>query len=229
MSDNGSLRAKDVAGNPSIKAWSADKTHECVIDLITKENPGRVLDVAAGPGAMSSALYQRGFEVIACDIRPERFCVDGVRCDKVDVNEGLSIYDSAFFDVVTCCDVLEHIENHFFLVREISRVLKSGGRAVFSTPNIEHVQARFLFLVTRHFPGFKDGDFSLGHINPVYLAFFTKILERSNLSCKFITYNRGWIYTSRAKGTLLKENGFEVPWKNRLFGQILIICVEKNS
>lgn len=230
MSNKETLSAKNMAKHPGIKAWSADKTHECIIELLMMERrSGRVLDVAAGPGAMSYALCQRGFEVRACDIHPERFCVDGVRCDKIDINEGLSIYDSEMFDSVICGDVLEHIENHFFLVREISRVLKPGGRVIFSTPNIAHLQSRLFFLFTQHFPGFKAGDFPLGHINPVYPTFFTKILECSGFSCNFITYNRGWIYTSRAKGTLLKENGFEIPWKNRLFGQILIICAEKTT
>ena len=39
------------------------------------------------------------------------------------------------FDVVTCSWVLEHIEEPLATLREVSRVMKPGGRFIFITPN----------------------------------------------------------------------------------------------
>jgi len=118
------------------KAWSAGKTHQQVLNMAKKIKRGRALDIGAGPGAMSNDLKSIGFAVTACDLIPELFCVDDIECNKVDINNGLSIYDSNLFDLVTCLDVIEHIKNQFYLVSEINRILKQGGHAIFTSPNI---------------------------------------------------------------------------------------------
>lgn len=164
---------KTVVGSDTIKAWSADKTHECILDLLRTAKPtGNVLDVAAGPGAMSHALAQLGYEVRACDLHPGKFQIEDIQCDPVDLNQGLSHYETESFDAIICGDVLEHIENQFLLIRDVARILKPEGVVIFSTPNIAHLQARLFFLLTQHFPGFKKGDFVVGYINPVYPVFF---------------------------------------------------------
>lgn len=49
--------------------------------------------------------------------------------------------------------MIEHIENQAQLVREISRVLRSGGVLLLSTPNVLNVRSRVRFL----FSGFLRG------------------------------------------------------------------------
>ena len=43
-------------------------------------------------------------------------------------------FPDAQFDVVTCLDVIEHIKDDVGMMREIGRVLKPGGVALFTTP-----------------------------------------------------------------------------------------------
>ena len=151
--------------NPNIEAWSAPKPHDRVLALLTKETPGKVLDIGCSPGAMSYALSQLGFDVRACDMHPENFQVKDIPCDHIDLNQGLSIYNSESFDFATCCDVLEH-ENHFLLIREIGRILKSGGKMIFTTPNIAHLQARIFFCLHSIFLALKTETFPSDILTP---------------------------------------------------------------
>ncbi len=209
------------------KAWAAGKTHQRVLEILCTHPPGRILDVAAGPGAMSLALKNKGFDVYACDLVPEIFCVEDVPIQAVNLNAGLTGYLDEYFDYVVCLEVLEHVENHFLVLREIYRVLKPGGLAVLSTPNIAHIQSRLLFLIAGMFAGFKPGDFPLGHINPVYPPYLKFTLESIGFSCIQFEYNRGWIYTGFSRNTLLSDKGIEIPFRNNHWGQILIAVAHK--
>lgn len=55
---------------------------------------------------------------------------DGVRYEDLT---NLSFHDGEF-DAVVCTEVLEHIPDYLAALREMARVLKSGGRAIMSFP-----------------------------------------------------------------------------------------------
>ncbi|MBM3845226.1 MAG: class I SAM-dependent methyltransferase [Verrucomicrobia bacterium] len=80
----------------------------------------------------------------------------------------------AFFDVVTATEVIEHLEHYRETLQEIQRVLKPGGIAILSTPNILNLNSRLRFpwfgywnlfgpLPVRNSALYSTG----GHINPV--------------------------------------------------------------
>ena len=89
-------------------------------------------------------------------------------------------YEANRFTLVTCAETIEHLENYRGTLREIYRVLKPGGIAVVSTPNILNLRSRLHYL-TFGFPvlfgpltvGEQKIYSPRGHINPVswfYLA-----------------------------------------------------------
>lgn len=103
-----------------------------------------------------------------------------VKVDIVDLNTEKLPYADSSFDLVTCTEVIEHIEHYRESLREMYRVLKPGGVLVVTTPNILNLKSRLRFL----FFGFYNlfGPLHMresriystgGHINPVsffYLA-----------------------------------------------------------
>ena len=102
----------------------------------------RVLDVGCGGGYTSEFLAQRGAVVCGTDLLPEALS----QADEHAREAGLSIdyrpctrerlpCGDAAMDVVTCFDVLEHVEDKRLLLTEISRVLKPGGWLLFDTAN----------------------------------------------------------------------------------------------
>jgi SAM-dependent methyltransferase len=68
---------------------------------------------------------------------------------RIDVN-GPDVrlpFDDASCDVVVCTEVLEHLAMGGPLVREMARVLKPGGTAVISVPNIASLKSRIKLLL----------------------------------------------------------------------------------
>jgi ubiquinone/menaquinone biosynthesis C-methylase UbiE len=48
-------------------------------------------------------------------------------------------YDDNFFDIVSCMDVLEHIEDENKAVKELYRVLKPGGELILTVPGLPFI------------------------------------------------------------------------------------------
>jgi SAM-dependent methyltransferase len=89
----------------------------------------KALDVGCRDGYWSEELKKKGYDVVACDIDP--------RCPSaltVDANEPLPFSDSEF-DLLWCSEVIEHLLDPAFTIREFKRVLKPGGKLVMTTPN----------------------------------------------------------------------------------------------
>jgi SAM-dependent methyltransferase len=97
-------------------------------------SPARILDLATGGGHTALAFAAFARHVVACDVtepmlRAARGLVGerGARADFVAADvEALPFRDGAF-DVVTCRIAAHHFANVAAAVREVRRVLRSGG------------------------------------------------------------------------------------------------------
>jgi len=118
-----------------------------MIQALSKEERGSLLDAPAGTGALALRLKKMGYSVYCCDIDPSLFCVPGIEFKRADLNQSLP-YPSASFNLITCIEGLEHLENPFNAIREFYRVLKPGGKVLISLPNYLNIERRFRFLVT---------------------------------------------------------------------------------
>ena len=131
-----------------IPIYGHQETHEKVARFLSDLPPGsRVLDVPAGAGALSKRLADMGLVIEAADLSPELFQAEGLSCTPVDLNQGLPFPDGTY-DAVTCVEGIEHLEDHFQLIRELHRVLRPGGRLIITTPNITSVNSRLRFFLT---------------------------------------------------------------------------------
>jgi 2-polyprenyl-6-hydroxyphenyl methylase/3-demethylubiquinone-9 3-methyltransferase len=105
--------------------------------------PGRaVLDVGCGGGFLAEEFARDGFEVTGID--PSAKSVAAAR--KHAAESGLDIryevgrgeampFPDGTFDLVACCDVLEHVDDLERVIREVSRLLKPGGVFLYDTVN----------------------------------------------------------------------------------------------
>lgn len=163
-------------------------THEHVLRVVCEEFPQRqadVLDVGAGRGGLSRRLHEAGFRVQACDLDPAAFGVPGIECRRVDAGGALP-YADASFDLVLAVELVEHIENHGTFFDELSRVLKPGGKALFTTPNILSLKSRMRFLLSGYFYSFGTLDPAVRdpasqHITPFTLDRYLWRLGQSGL------------------------------------------------
>ena len=107
----------------------------------------RFLDIGAGRGEMVHMLREktRG-ESFVCDYTDKLLQVPDQKVDIADLNTDPLPYPDNHFDLVTATEVIEHLENHRAVMRDIFRVLKPGGLCVLSTPNILNIGSRLRFL-----------------------------------------------------------------------------------
>ena len=118
----------------------------------------RVLDLGCGDGAMLAHLQRtRGCSGYGIEIDDANVlaCVRrGVNVIQLNLDEGLSLFEDASFDVVLQIDTLQHLRNAEVMLRETVRVGRFG---VVAFPNFAHWPNRLSVLtgrmpVTRRLP-----------------------------------------------------------------------------
>ena len=128
---------------------------EAALRLLAGMPSGRVLDAPCGEGILTRELAALGHTVWACDLNPMALgSTEGIRFEVVDLNAPLPYADN-FFDAVVSLEGIEHLEAPALCLQEFARVLRTGGRLVLSTPNVNNVQSRLHYLLTGRFAGFK--------------------------------------------------------------------------
>jgi SAM-dependent methyltransferase len=165
----------------------------------------RVADVGAGEGYFSKMIGDRvqaelGQEpatiLAACDLFPEFFRYAGVACDPINTDGSLP-YPDASFDVVCSLEVIEHIKDQFAFTRELARIVKPGGVAIVSTPNVLNLNSRVRYLHSGFTVLFDpllissdDPRHTAGHINPVPYYYLAYQLRRAGFRAVTAHYDR---------------------------------------
>jgi len=161
--------------------------------IAAKNLKGSVLDYGAGVGGLTRRLVglNRFATVSAADIMQAPGGLDSVNWIEQDLNEPMRGYDGAF-DTVIAAEVIEHLENPRFTVREIARLLKPGGTAIVSTPNNESWRSFVALLVRGHYAAFGALSYP-AHITALLRKDFTRIFTESRLAAPefYFTDNGG--------------------------------------
>ncbi|MFQ5698250.1 MAG: methyltransferase domain-containing protein [Myxococcota bacterium] len=148
----------------------------------------RVLDVGCGTGWLAESLREAGFDAISgCDWCPGDRISSGARSfldyRRLDLNaEGLARYEDAAFDLIVCSDVLEHLENPAWMLREMARVTRSSGDVFLSIPNAFNVFERVEILQTGNSSRYaRSAPQEHGHISMLPLNVLESLCERAGL------------------------------------------------
>jgi len=96
------------------------------------------VDIGCGRGRLLDGLASRAKRSIGVDISKAGIWTGQERSKKVFFITGdalrLPVRDDTC-DLCLCVHVIEHVEEYNLLLKEIFRIMRSGGRAVFITPN----------------------------------------------------------------------------------------------
>ena len=171
------LETADIFGGKS-KEYIVEKAfgkHLLELEWILQNcgNRGRVLDVGGGLGINLITLKKinKNLDVHLIDKLEEYEGTNSLENPIGSVDVGLKIlkdnevnlvvedfyeakrlpFDSGFFDVVTCFDVIEHFpQNPLSLLKEMKRILKNGGTLIMCAPNLLSTARRGRLMLGMH-------------------------------------------------------------------------------
>ncbi len=129
----------------------------------------KILDIGCGRGTLAHYLDSEvclyGIDISEKAISETRKVYK--KADVVDLNMEKLPYEDNFFDCAITLDVIEHVFDPLFFLKEIHRVLKIGSEIILSTPNILNENLLKSLVHTRRFPKTSGDPFPYdgGHIH----------------------------------------------------------------
>ncbi len=161
-----------------------------LIKDIHHQYPATHLDIGSGAGSLIKLLRNNlSIQSTACDYTDTLMNEEGVKVEIANLNtEKLPFADGAF-DIVTCTEVIEHLEHYRETIQEAFRVCKAGGTFVVTTPNILNLKSRLRFLFFGFYNLFGPLHFresklysTGGHITPIGLFYLIHSLVDAGFS-----------------------------------------------
>lgn len=167
---------KDEANSPLVYEGGNGRVDRAV-DLILNEDfprSGVLVDVGGATGNLGHALYDHFQKRYTLDIanscrKPAEAKGNIFLESNVDV-QGLGYFHNEEVDLIVALDFIEHILDPGKFARECFRVLKSGGRVLINTPNMQFWRHLQSLVVLGEFPH-TSGDQEVYHGG--HVAFFT--------------------------------------------------------
>lgn len=149
-----------------------------------------VLDVGCSYGYLAKMLEKRECVVTGIDINADAAKIAEKYCDRVqvvdlDIVDLKDLFSQSQFDVVIFGDILEHLKYPHRILESTREILKEGGYAIASIPNVAHGAVRLALL---------QGKFEytpLGILDRTHLRFFTRktieeLFEKAGYTIEFI-------------------------------------------
>lgn len=139
------IRAATFGEDIGQNGWLTADEHDLFITWLGLQPGLRLLDVASGSGGTTLRIAQRtGCSVVGVDIHEKGVATAndaaaaaglGERAEfhAVDASARLP-FDDASFDAALCIDAINHLPDRLGTLREWARVLRPGGRLVFTDP-----------------------------------------------------------------------------------------------
>jgi SAM-dependent methyltransferase len=152
----------------------------------------RILDAGCGNGRHLCEAYRlQGPVVVGTDLRADECSKSKTMLKLMDKGQaGWLVMQSdlanlpckdASFDIVICSEVLEHINDHLRVIKELARVLKEGGDMVITVPRfLPEAICWILSKPYRSEPG--------GHVKIFRKDGLKRSLEMAGLQCRRISY-----------------------------------------
>ena len=116
------------------------ENRKAILDMVEENLSAKILDLGCGKGEFTKILSEKvgttdiyGIEFV--DAVAQLAEESGIKAYRANLNEKLPIKDE-MFDFVHANQVIEHLYETDVFIKEIYRLLKEGGYAIISTPNL---------------------------------------------------------------------------------------------
>lgn len=141
----GDISIDDI--NDQLKCWI--EPHEKIVDKYLKllKPDSYILDAGCGLGEWVFYCYKKGFHVVGVDVAEKTITrlnnyisCKGMHLSKIQFIEDdirkMGKIKSNFCDIILNFGVLEHIRNNTIILDQFHRILKRGGFAIITVPNL---------------------------------------------------------------------------------------------
>ena len=122
------------------------KRYEELLDRFEQlKKTKNILDIGTGSAFFAEIAIKRGWNVYGTELTDKTIAKaeqQGVKMSKGKLED--IQFESDFFDLVVCIEVIEHVSYPSSFVKEIQRILRTGGAAYISTPNFNSLLRRRL-------------------------------------------------------------------------------------
>ncbi len=166
-----------------------------ISSLINKQNL-RILDVGCGEGQVSSSFAENNkcYGVDISEVSLDAAKKKNIKTYCVNLENEKLPFESNYFDIIICSEVIEHICNSDNLLHEINRVLKMRGHFILTFPNINQpiswLMGIFLDLPPRFSARYKSP-----HVKDYTLKIMKKIIR--NFGFEIISVEGTFVYPSK--------------------------------
>ena len=154
-----------------------------ILDLAKNSFGGKILDIGCARGYLGRRIKEMGGKYVAgIEISQEAAQEAKTVLDKVYVfdvqKHWLPEVKEQKFELVILSELLEHVFDPVFVLKNVSEILLSNGEVVITTPNFMVWTNRIRFL----FGNFKyqeQGMFDFGHIRWFTYQYLQDVLKKS--------------------------------------------------
>ncbi len=178
------------------RAPISPNVHERVLALIVcyLDKNSEVLDLGAGEGEFTRRLIEENYRATA---------VDGLDIfwqnpqiplliANLDAEFASAVSpDGKKYDAVVAIEVIEHLENPFLFLRQCAKLLRPDGLLFITSPNVESITSRIIFLYTGRLKSFGENEtLRPAHITPVFKWKFDLAFEEAGFEYVWEGHNR---------------------------------------
>ncbi|MBN2459186.1 class I SAM-dependent methyltransferase [Candidatus Woesearchaeota archaeon] len=189
----------------------------------------KMLDAGCGDGSFLFELQEKGyFNIHGCDMDEKGFVPNDIKFKKANFHQKLPYHDHEF-DVVFSLEVIEHLENPWFFMDELHRIIRPHGHCVLTTPNPDNITSKILFLLMGRFNHFGHNlsyEFNEAvirkdkHRTPIFHFFFQEMVYK-----RFIIIT----YWSNGLQPIFKGKEIDFKTKSPLIGADKIYFLKKRE
>lgn len=139
------IRAAAFGQDIGQNGWLTADEHDVFIEWLDLNPASQLLDIASGSGGTTLRVAQlTGCRVEGIDIHPQAVAAASEAARRLNLSERASFqvgdasqrlpFPDATFDGVICIDAVNHLADRQSVFHEWARVLRPGGRLVFTDP-----------------------------------------------------------------------------------------------
>jgi len=224
-----------------LKMSKAINYQHWVLERISSYLGDSILEVGAGIGNYTQYFLTKK-RVYAIELSPsclkilrEKFHDDNVELLQMDAtSREIFSLKAKNIDTIVCLNVLEHIENDLFALKNFYQILRTPGYLILQLPALKFLYGNI--------------DRQLGHYRRYTKKMVSEKVKQTNFKIERMDYLNligtfGWFYDARIKGIINQNQQHVTFFDNRIvpivrklernikipFGQSLIVILKKDQ